>query len=98
MEDHQNGPDGYGEDTETDAVLRQVFLAELEAHNPTLLGHNRRGVELRATPYNLCNGYTTNTRAWIEKYKKYEWDVTVRVQFLFDLQRWVEYLVDLFEE
>ena len=31
------------EDTGTDTVLRQVFLAELEAHNPTLLEHYRKG-------------------------------------------------------
>ena len=98
VEDHQDGPDGYGEDTETDAVLRQVFLAELEAHNPTLLEHNRKGVELRAIFYNLCNEYTTNTTTWIEKYKKYEWDVTERGQFPFDVRRWAEDLVDLYEE
>ena len=26
VEDHQDGPDGYGEDTEMDTVLRQTFL------------------------------------------------------------------------
>ena len=73
MEDDQDGPYGYGEDTETDAVLRQVFLAKLEADNPTLLEHNRKGVELRAMCYNLFNEYTTNTTSWIGKYEKYEW-------------------------
>ena len=90
VEGNQDGPDGYGEDTETDTRLRQVFLAELEAHNPTLLEHNRKGVELRAMFYNLCNEYTSNTMLWIEKHKKYHWDVTGRGQFPFDMQRWVE--------
>ena len=81
-------PDGYGEDTEMDTVLRQTFLTELEAHTPTLLHHNRKGVELRAMFYNLCNDYTTNTRAWIKEYEEYEWDVTVRGEFPFDVQKW----------
>ena len=88
MEDHQDGPDGYGDETDTDAVLRQVFLAELEAHNPTLLGHNRKGVELRAMFCNLCNEYTANMSEWIEKYEKFEWDVTQRGQPPFDVEMW----------
>ena len=55
VEDHHHGPDRYGNDTETDTMLRQVFLAELEAHNPTQVEHNRKGVELRSLFYNLCN-------------------------------------------
>ena len=88
MNDHQDGPDGYGDETETDAVLRQVFLAELETHNPTLLEHNRKGVELWAMLYNLRNKYTTNTR--------YEWDVAQRGRFLFDVDTWMNDLVDLY--
>ena len=42
-EDRQYGPGGYRHDTETDTMVRQVFLTELEAHNPTLLEHNRKG-------------------------------------------------------
>ena len=94
VEDHQDGPDGYGEDT----VLRQTFRAEREAHSATLLDHNRKGVELRGMFYNLCNDYTTNTRAWIKEYKEYERDVTVRGEFPFDVQKWVEDLVYLYEE
>ena len=96
VEDHQDGPDGYGGDTETDTVLRQAFLAELEAHNPTLLEHNRKGVELRAMLYNLCNGeYTGNTITWIVKYEKYEWNVTERGQFPFEVLKWVLDQLDL---
>ena len=98
VDDHQDGPDGYGGDMETDTVLRQVFLAELEAHNPTLLEHNLKGVELRSMFYNLCNEYTMNTTTWIQKYEKYEWDVTERGQFPFDRQKWAEDLLDLFDE
>ncbi len=98
VEDHQDGPDGYGEDTDTDTVLRQVFLAELEAHSPTLLEHNRKGVELRAIFYNLSNESTMNTEAWIEQYEKYEWNVTERGQFPFDVQKWLEDRVHLYEE
>ena len=98
VEDHQDGPDGYGEDTDTDTVLRQVFLDELEAHNPTLLEHNRKGVELRAMFYNLSNESTMNTEAWIEQYEKYEWNVTERGQFPFDVQKWLEDRVYLYEE
>jgi len=98
VDDHQDGPDGYEEDTDIDTILRQVFLAELEAHNPTLLEHNRKGVELRAMFYHLCNEYTTNTTVWIKQYKKYEWDVTKQGQFPFDVQKWVEDLLDLFDE
>ena len=98
VEDHQDGPNGYGEDTETDTWLRKVFLAELEEHNPTLLEHNRKGVELRVMFYNLCSDYTTNTTTWIDKYAKYHWDVTGRGQFPFDMQRWIEDIVDLDEE
>ena len=97
MEDDPDGPDGYGEDTDTDTVLRQVFLAELEAQNPTLLEHNRKEVELRAMFYNLCNESTMNTEGWIELYEKYEWNVTERGQSPFDVQKWVEDRVYLYE-
>ena len=96
VEDHQDGPDGYGEDVATDAALRQLFLAELEAHDLTLLEHNRKRVELRAMFYNICNEYPTNATIWIMKYEKYEWDVSRRGQFPFDVQRWVGDLVDLY--
>ena len=90
VDDHQHGPDGYGSDTEIDTMLRQVFLAELEAHNPALLEHNRKGVELRAMFYNLCNGECTgNTILWIERYEEYEWNVTERGQFPFEVRKWV---------
>ena len=97
MEDDPDGPGGYGEDTDTDTVLRQVFLAELEAQNPTLLEHNWKGVELRAMFYNLCNESTMNTEGWIELYEKYEWNVTERGQSPFDVQKWVEDRVYLYE-
>ena len=90
VEDHQDGPDEYGDETGADAVLRQVFLAELEAHNPTLLEHHRKGVELRVMFYNLCNEYTTNMSGWVEKYAKFKWDVTRRGQFPFDVQTWMQ--------
>ena len=67
VEDHQHGQYGYGNDTAIETVLRQVFLAELEAHNPTLLEHHRKGVEPRAMLYNLCNEHTTNATGWIKK-------------------------------
>ena len=89
MRDQQRRPDGYGEETGTDAILRQYFLSELEAHNPTLLEHNWKGVELRAMFDNLCHEYMANMSGWIEKYEKYEWDVTRRGQFLFDVQTWI---------
>ena len=97
-EDHQDGPDGYGNDAETDPRLRQVFLTELEAHNPTLLEHNRKGVELRALFYNLCNEYTSNTVGWIEQYEKYGWDVTERGPFPFEVWKWVMDLTHLYQK
>ena len=93
MKDHQEGPGGYGDETGTDAMLRQSFLAELEVHNPTLMEYNRKGVELRAMFYNLHNNYTTNTSGWIEEYAKYEWDVTQRGQFPSDVDTWMNDLV-----
>ena len=96
-EDHQHGPDGYGNDTETDTMLRQVFLAELEAHNPALLEHNRKGVELRAMFYNLCRESTGNMIGWIEKYEQYEWNVTERGQFPFEVLKWVGDQLDLYQ-
>ena len=48
--------------------------------------------------YNMCNEYTTSTRAWIEKYRKYGWEGTGRGQFPFDVQKWVVDLIALFEE
>ena len=98
VEDHQDGPDGYGEDTAADTVLREIFLAELGQHNPTLLEHNRKGVELRAMFYNLSNESTMNTESWIEKYEKYEWSVTKRGQFPFDVQKWMDDRLDLYDE
>ena len=98
VEGYQDGPDGYGEDTETDADLRQVFLVALSAHSPTLLEHNRKGVELRSMFYNLCNESTMNTTTWIKEYEKYEWHVTERGQFPFDVEKWQDDLLDLFEE
>ena len=97
VEDHQHGPDGYENDTAIDTVLRWVFLAELEAHNPTLLEHNRKGGELWAMFYNLCNEYTADTTVWIKKYERYEWDVTGRGPFPFDVRRWAEDLAHLFQ-
>ena len=97
VEDHQRGPYGYGNDTETDTVLRQVFLAELEAHNLTLLEHNRKGEELRGVFYNMCNEHIADTAVWIRKYEKYKWDVTGRGPFPFDVQRWAEDLAHLFQ-
>ena len=98
VHDQQHGPDGYGDDTETDAVLRQAFLTELEAHNPILLEHNWKGVELRARFYNVCHEYMENTKGWIIQYEKYEWDVTRRGQFLFDMQTWRDDLLNLYKE
>ena len=99
MEDHQDGPEGYGDETDIDTALRQAFLAELKTHNPTLLEHNRQGVELRAMFHNLCNEYTANTTIWIVEYETHEWDVTRRGQFPFDVQKWAhEDLLDLFEK
>ena len=94
--DQQDGPDGYGDDTETEVVLRQVFLDELKAHNPILLEHNRKGVELRAMFHNLCHEYVQNTKAWITQYEKYEWDATRRGRFPFDMQTWRDDLLDLY--
>jgi hypothetical protein len=60
VEDHQDEPDGYGDETEDDARLRQHFNTEIEARNQELFQHNRQGVELRAMFYNLCNQYPGN--------------------------------------
>ena len=98
IDDNQDGPDGYGDETDIDAALRDVFLAKLKAHNPTLLEHNRKGVELRAMLHNLRNESTANTTVWIKKYELYEWDVTRRGQFPFDVWTWRKDLVALFEE
>ena len=98
LEDDQHGPEGYGDETDTDAALRQLFFAELEAHNPTLLEHNRKGVELQAMFSNLCNKFTTNTSGWIEKYEEYEWDVTRRGRFPFDIRTWIHDMLDLYHE
>ena len=98
MYDYQHGLRGYGDDTDTNTVPRQVFLVELEAYNPTLLAHNWKGVEMRAMLYNLSNEYATNTTVWIKKYEKYEWDVTQRGQFPFDIWTWIKDLVALYKE
>jgi len=58
MENDQDGPDGYEDETEEDSQLRQHFNTELEARNQELFEHSRRGVELRAMFHNLCNEYS----------------------------------------
>ncbi|KAL0958432.1 hypothetical protein HGRIS_000574 [Hohenbuehelia grisea] len=98
VEDSMDGPDGYDEDSEADAELRNIFLAELQALSPELLRHNREGVELRAFFYNLCHEFPSNTTAWIIKYEKYHWDTIARGPFPFDLRQWRVDLLDLFEK
>ena len=98
VEDHQNGPDGYGDETEDDARLRQYFNTEMEARNQELFKHNRQGVELRAMFYNLCNQYPANVQGWLEKYEKYHWDVDTRGPFPFDLMQWIVDRLDMWDE
>jgi hypothetical protein len=98
VEDHQDGPDGYGDETEDDAEVRLHFNTELEARNQELFQHNRQGVELRAMCYNLCNQYPSNVECWLEKYEEYHWDVGVRGPFPFDVMQWIKDRLDLWDE
>jgi hypothetical protein len=98
IRDHQNVPDGYGDETDQDAQLRQHYSSELMARNQQLFQHNRQGVELRAIFYNLCNEYPSNVEMWLVKYKQYHWDVGVRGPFPFDLEKCIKEGIDLFQQ
>ena len=84
------------DETQTGAVLRQGFLAELEAQFDSA-GAQPEGGEAAGDFYNLRSKCTTNTSGWIEEYEKDEWDVTQRGQFPFDVDTWVNDLVDLYK-
>jgi hypothetical protein len=98
MEDYQDGPDGYEDETEDDTKLREHFYSELRSRSPEFLQHYRQGVELRAIFYNLCIGFPGNATAWLEKYEKYEWDVNARGPFPFDLMGWIREQIDLYRQ
>jgi hypothetical protein len=98
MADDQHGPDGYEDETEDDTKLREHFYSELRRRSPDFLQHYRQGVELRAMFYNLCHGFPGNATVWLEKYKKYEWDVNARGPFPFDLMRWIKDQLVLLEQ
>jgi hypothetical protein len=98
MEDHQDGPDGYGDETEDEVQLLQHFNAELEVQNQELFQHNKQGVELRAMFYNLSSRYPAVVQCWLKKYEKYHWEVVTRGPFPFDLMQWIEDRLDLWDE
>ena len=98
MEDHQDsGPNGYGDETEDDAQLRQHFNTEMEARNRYLFLHNGQGVELRAIFYNLCNEFPGIVETWFEPYEMYHWDADTR-PFPFDLMQWIKDRCCLWDE
>jgi hypothetical protein len=98
VDDDQDGPYGYENETEDDAKLREHFRSELAAQNPDLLKHFLEGVELRAMFYNLCNELPTNTTSWLQRYEKYEWNVATRGLFPFDMLSWLHAQFDLYDE
>ena len=87
--DHQDGPDGYEDLTEDDRVLIKHFRTVLGERNLELLQHHERSAELRTIFYNLGHGFSGNVVTWLKKYEKYEWDVSTRGPFPFDLESWI---------
>jgi hypothetical protein len=46
----------------------------------------------------LCHDNSENVSRWLEMYEKYEWNVETRGVFPFELEPWIIYRVDLFDE
>jgi hypothetical protein len=98
LDDFQEGAYGYEDETESDARLREYFRTQLKAKTPDLFTQFLEGVEFRAIFYILCHEAGANVAGWLEQYEKYEWNVEARGPFPFEIEPWIIYQMDLFDE
>ena len=89
MEDYQDGPDEFDDDSDEAADVRQHFREELRKLSPRLYDNYWQGVELRAFSYNLSQSCAGNVVMWLLKYEQNQWDCQ-RGPLPFDVSAWVD--------
>lgn len=97
MSQFQDGPEGFDDETDEDAKLRESFRAHVGEQSRELLFHLWHGVELRAIWQTLRDNAPSSCTGWLEKYERTEWSQLNRGPFPFDLQTWLGEDYDLWK-